>query len=353
MSHPVWQKGGPCCLGWSLHKSPSASTVLTELDAGLRDALTRLVAPATRGDPESPLCWTNKSTRELAQALQAQGHAVSYTTVANLLHEMGYSLQANRKLREGKAPAPDRDAQFRRIHADVADYQRRGQPVISIDTKKRELIGNFKNGGREWEPQKHPVAVEMHDFPTELGKAAPHGVFDVTRNEAMVTIGTDHDTAAFAVHSIQAWWETLGRAAYPLATALLITADGGGSNSPRCRLWRTELQRFADASGLSIEVRHFPPGTSKWNAIEHRLFSYISINLRARPLTSHEVLVNVIAHTTTTAGLKVHCRLDQTRYPTGVNVTDEELERVQIQRDEIHPEWNYRIRPHVLDAKGR
>ena len=320
---------------------------LTELHPELRDALAQLVAPATRGDPESPLCWTNKSSRDLADALQSQGHAISDRTVAKLLHEMGYSLQANRKLREGKMPVADRDAQFRRINADVQDYQRRGQPVISIDTKKRELIGNFKNGGREWEPKKQPVAVEMHDFPTELGKVSPHGVFDVTRNEAMVTVGTDHDTAVFAVNSIQSWWTAMGQAAYPQAKELLITADGGGSNNPRCRLWRTQLQRLADASGLRIEVRHFPPGTSKWNAIEHRLFSYITINARGRPFTSHEVIVNVIAHTTTAAGLKVHCQLDKTPYPTGVEVTDEELERVQIERHEFHPEWNYRIRPRI------
>ena len=320
---------------------------LTQLHPELRDALARLVALATRGDPESPLCWTNKSTRDLADALQAQGHAVSDRTVAKLLHEMGYSLQANRKLREGRMPVPDRDAQFRRINADVQDYQRRGQPVISIDTKKKELIGNFKNGGREWEPKKQPVTVDVHDFPTELGKVSPYGVFDVTRNEAMVTVGTDHDTAVFAVNSIQTWWTALGQAAYPQAKELLITADGGGGNNPRCRLWRTQLQRLADTSGLRIEVRHFPPGTSKWNAIEHRLFSYITINARGRPFTSHEVIVNVIAHTTTAAGLKVHCQMDRTPYPTGIEVTDEELERVQIERHEFHPECNYRVRPHV------
>jgi len=208
-------------------------------------------------------------------------------------------------------------------------------------------VGNFKNGGREWQPKKQPEAVEMHDFPTELGKVSPHGVYDVTRNEAMVTVGTDHDTAAFAVHSIEAWWTVLGRAAYPGAKELLITADGGGSNNPRTRLWRTQLQRLADATGLSIDVRHFPPGTSKWNAIEHRLFSYISINTRGRPLTSHEVIVNLIAHTTTATGLKVHCQLDRTPYPTGIVVSDEELKRVQIEPDAFHAEWNYRIRPHV------
>ena len=320
---------------------------LTELHPELREALGQLVAPATRGDPESPLCWTNKSTRDLAKALQAQGHILSHSTVAHLLRDMGFSLQANRKLREGKTSVADRDAQFHRINADVQDYQRRGQPVISIDTKKKEMIGNFKNGGRECEPQKHPVAVEMHDFPTELGKASPYGVFDVTRNEALVNVGTDHDTAVFAINSIQSWWTVMGHAAYPEATALLITADGGGSNNPRCRLWRTQLQRLADVSGLTIELRHFPPGTSKWNAIEHRLFSYISINSRGRPFTSHEVLVNMIGHTTTARGLKVRCQLDPASYPTGVVVTDEELERVQIERDEFHPEWNYRIRPNA------
>jgi hypothetical protein len=320
---------------------------LTALDAGLRDALAHLVAPATRGDPESPLCWTNKSTRDLAKALQEQGHHVSHVTVGKLLRELGYSLQANRKVREGKMPVADRDAQFQRIRADVQAYQRAGQPVISIDTKKKELVGNFKNGGREWQPKKQPEAVEMHDFPTELGKVSPHGVYDLTRNEAMVTVGTDHDTAAFAVHSIEAWWTVLGREAYPGAKELLITADGGGSNNPRTRLWRLQLQRLADATGLTIEVRHFPPGTSKWNAIEHRLFSYISINTRGRPLTSYEVIVNVIAHTTTASGLKVHCQLDQTPYPTGIEVSDEEMRRVQIEPNPFHPEWNYRIRPHT------
>ena len=320
---------------------------LTEIHPELRGALAALVAPATRGDPESPLCWTNKSTRELAEALQTQGHVVSHATVAKLLHELGYSLQANRKLREGQMPVADRDAQFRRINADVQAYQHSGQPVISIDTKKQELLGNFKNGGREWQPEKQPQAVAMHDFPTELGKVSPHGVFDVTRNEAMVTVGTDHDTAVFAVNSIQTWWTAIGQAAYPQAKELLITADGGGSNNPRCRLWRTQLQRLADASGLSIELRHFPPGTSKWNAIEHRLFSYISINVRGRPFTSYEVIVNVIAHTSTAAGLKVRCQIDQTPYPTGIEVTAEELGRVQIERHEFHPEWNYRIRPHA------
>ena len=319
----------------------------TEIDPGLRGALAALVAPATRGDPESPLCWTNKSTRDLAEALHGQGHAASHATVAKLLHEMGFSLQANRKLREGKLPVADRDAQFRRINADVQDYQRRGQPVISIDAKKKELIGNSKNGGREWQPQGQPQAVEMHDFPTELGKVSPHGVFDVTRHEAMVTVGTDHDTAVFAINSIQSWWTAMGQAAYPQATELLITADGGGGNSPRGRLWRPQLQRLADATGLSIEVRHFPPGTSKWNAIEHRLFSSISINARGRPFTSYEVIVNVIAHTSTAAGLKVHCQPDQTPYSTAIQVTDEELEHVQIEPHEFHPQWNYRIRPHV------
>ena len=320
---------------------------LAELDAGLRDALARLVAPATRGDPESPLCWTNKSTRDLAGALQEQGHSVSHVTVGKLLHELGYSLQANRKVGEGRMPVADRDAQFRRISADVQAYQRGGQPVISIDSKKQELVENFKNGGREWQPKKQPEAVEMHDFPTALGKVSPHGVYDLTRNEAMVTVGTDHDTAVFAVHSIEEWWTVLGRAAYPGAKELLITADGGASNNPRTRLWRTQLQRLADATGLTIDVRHFPPGTSKWNAIEHRLVSYISINTRGRPLTSYEVIVNVIAHTTTAAGLKVHCQLDQTPYPTGIAVSDEGLKRVQIEPDPFHPEWNYRVRPHA------
>jgi transposase len=318
----------------------------SQIDPTLLADLDVLVAPETRGDPQSPLRWTCKSTRKLAQELNQKGHVIGHATVAKLLHQLGYSLQANRKLREGKVDLADRDAQFRHINATVQDYQDRGQPVISIDTKKKELVGDFKNGGREWQPKGKPEAVQVHDFQTEQGKVCPYGIYDLTRNEAMVNVGTDHDTAVFAVNSIASWWTTMGQAAYPEATELLITADGGGSNNPRCRLWRTQLQRLADMTGLTIAVSHFPPGTSKWNKVEHRLFSYITMNTRGRPLTSHEVIVNLIAHTTTSTGLKVQCRLDRTEYPTGLSVSDEELKQVQIERDDFHPEWNYRIRPH-------
>lgn len=317
----------------------------SQIDPTLLSDLEALVSPETRGDPGSPLRWTCKSTRKLAAELNQRGHAVSHVLVAELLHQLGYSLQANRKVLEGTDQHPDRDAQFRHINATAQDYQRRGQPVISVDTKKKELVGDFKNGGREWQPKGHPEAVQVHDFQTEQGKVCPYGVYDLARNEAFVSVGTDHDTAAFAATSIAGWWHTLGQAAYPDAKELLITADGGGSNSPRSRLWRTQLQHLADDTGLTIEVCHFPPGTSKWNKIEHRLFSHITMNARGRPLTSHEVIVNLIANTTTSTGLKVHCRLDTSKYPTGVVVPDDELQQVQIERNKFHPEWNYRVRP--------
>ena len=317
----------------------------TAADPTLLADLQALVAPATRGDPESPLCWTCKSTRKLAAELQERGHAISHTLVAELLHQLGYSLQANRKVLEGTAKHPDRDAQFQHINAIAQDYQTRQQPVISVDTKKKERVGDFKANGREWQPKGEPQPVQVHDFQTEAGKVCPYGVYDIARNEGFVSVGTDHDTATFAITSIAAWWQTMGRAAYPDASELLITADGGGSNNPRSRLWRTELQRLADETQLTISVCHFPPGTSKWNKIEHRLFSYISMNVRGRPLTSHEIVVNLIANTTTAAGLKVQCRLDTADYPTGVAVTDEQIHDVQIERDDFHPEWNYRVRP--------
>jgi hypothetical protein len=319
----------------------------SQIDPTLLSDLESLVAPETRGDPCSPLRWTCKSTRKLAAELNQKGHAVSHVLVAELLHRLGYSLQANRKLLEGTDQHPDRDAQFRHINATAQDYQSRGQPVISVDTKKKELVGDFKNGGREWQPKGQPEAVQVHDFQTEQGKVCPYGIYDLARNEAFINVGTDHDTAAFAVTSIAAWWHTLGQAAYPDAKELLITADGGGSNNPRSRLWRTQLQHLADDTGLTIEVCHFPPGTSKWNKIEHRLFSYITMNTRGRPLTSHEVIVNLIANTTTATGLKVHCRLDTAEYPTGVVVSDEQLKQVQIERNQFHPEWNYRVRPRL------
>ncbi len=321
----------------------------TELDPELLEDLERLIAPETRGDPQSPLRWTCKSTRKLAAELEAMkpGRSVSANLVSRLLREKGYSLQANRKTLEG-TEHPDRDAQFQTINSTVIAYQEREQPVISVDTKKKELVGDFKNAGAEWQPKGQPIPVRTYDFVIrELGKANPYGVYDRARNEGWVNVGVDHDTAEFAVSSIRGWWEQMGKEAYPHATELLITADGGGSNSSRSRLWKVELQKFANESGLSIAVCHYPPGTSKWNAIEHRMFSHITQNWRGRPLVSHETIVNLIAHTTTTAGLSIQCQLDTEQYPKGIKVSDEELKAVRLERSEFHGEWNYTIRPRI------
>ena len=320
----------------------------TEADPELLGDLDRLISPTTRGHPESALRWTCKSTRNLAEELNAmkQGRSVSHVLVGDLLHNLGYSLQAQRKMREG-TQHQDRDAQFQHINATVEYYHQQGQPVISVDTKKKEMVGAFKNAGREWQPEGEPEAVRVHDFVIkELGKVNPYGVYDLGRNEGWVNIGTDHDTATFAVASIRGWWQSMGRPAYPKATNLLITADGGGSNNSRCRLWKVELQKLADELGLSVAVCHFPPGTSKWNKVEHRLFSQITQNWRGRSLESHEVIVNLIANTTTAAGLKVQCQLDSNPYPTGVPVSDADLQAIQIERCDFHGEWNYVIRPH-------
>ncbi len=316
-----------------------------EIDETLRSDLEGLIEPVTRGDPESPLRWTAKSVRNLANELNKMGHKTSHRMVAELLHDMEYSLQANRKTAEGGSH-PDRNAQFEHIHGKVKDFQSCSDPVISVDTKKKERVGDFKNGGRELRPKGNPEKVRVYDFEIpELGKVAPYGIYDQTRNAGWVNVGTDHDTATFAVESIRKWWNTMGREAYPMACRLLITADGGGSNGARVRLWKTELQKFANETGLMISVCHFPPGTSKWNKIEHRLFSYISQNWRGKPLVSHEVIVNLIASTTTRTGLTVKCELDTKKYPKGIKVSDEELRQVNIVRDEFHGEWNYAIRP--------
>ena len=298
---------------------------LTQLDASLLDDLDALVEPTSRGDPSSPLRWTCKSTARLAEELNAQGHRVSPRSVHTLLGELGYSLQSVRKSREG-AQHPDRDAQFRHIAAKVANQQRRRQPVISVDTKKKELIGDFKNAGREWQPAGRPEAVRVHDFiDPQLGKVAPYGVYDVTANEGWVSLGLDHDTAAFAVESIRRWWREMGQPLYPKATRLLITADCGGSNGYRLRLWRTQLQQLADDIGLTLEVCHFPPGTSKWNKIEHRMFCHITQNWRGRPLLSRETVVNLIGGVTTAQGLRVRAALDDNTYEAGIKVSDEQL----------------------------
>jgi hypothetical protein len=299
----------------------------------------------TRGDPESPLRWTCKSVRKLAEELRNLGHATSHRLVAALLHELGYSLQANRKTLEGKSP-PDRNAQFEWINTKVQAALRAREPVISVDAKKKELGGDFKNAGREWQPAGHPVPVRVYDFLIPaLGRVTPYGIYDIAHNTGWVKVGTDHDTAAFAVESIRRWWYAMGQATYPQAKTLLITADGGGSNGSRVRLWKRALQQFADETGVEIAVCHFPPGTSKWNKIEHRLFSFISQNWRGKPLVSHEVIVNLIAATTTKTGLTVGCVLDQNSYPAGVKVSKKDMKELHLQRDAFHGEWNYTILP--------
>ena len=315
----------------------------TTRDPKLREDLDRLIEPTTRGDPQSPLRWTCKSVRQLAGALQEQGHTVSYQTVAELLHEMGYSLQANQKTIEG-SHHPDRNAQFEHINEAVQLQLRLDEPVISVDTKKKELIGDYKNGGRELQPRGKPERVRVHDFiDPEKGRVNPYGVYDLKQNEGWVSVGTDHDTGAFAVESIRRWWQKMGAARYPRATRLLITADGGGSNGYRLRLWKSELQKLADETGLELAVCHFPPGTSKWNKIEHRLFAAISQNWRGKPLTSHEVVLNLIAATTTKTGLTVRSELDMSNYPTGRIVSEADMETLNLRCDPFHGEWNYSL----------
>lgn len=318
---------------------------LTQSDPGLLEALERLIDPATRGDPMSPLRWTCKSTDKLAEELTRQNHPVSDRTVAMLLKQQGYSLQANRKTREGSSH-PDRNAQFEYINRQVRAFQKRQQPVISVDTKKKELVGEFKNAGEEWRPKGQPEKVSVHDFPDkELGKAIPYGVYDLACNEGWVSVGIDHDTAEFACASILRWWNEMGAERFPRARELLITADGGGSNSSRNRLWKKSLQWLANELDLPLRVCHFPPGTSKWNKIEHRLFCFITKNWRGRPLTTYEVIVNLIASTTTKMGLVVRAALDARQYETGIKVTDEELQHLRLTPDKFHGEWNYSIKP--------
>jgi len=307
--------------------------------------LLALVEPTTRGDPMAPLRWTCKSLRMLAEELHALGHGISHVVVGQLLKAQGYSLQGNAKVIEGRQ-SPDRDAQFRHINAAASAAMARGQPVISVDTKKKELVGRFKNGGKEWHPAGKPEEVNVHDFADkQLGRAAPYGVYDIAADQGWVSVGTDHDTAAFAVQTIRRWWFMMGKPRYPKAKELTITADGGGSNGHRVRLWKLELSKLARETGLTIHVCHFPPGTSKWNKIEHRLFSFITMNWRARPLISHEVIVNLIASTKTSTGLLVHAELDTNDYPKGVAVSDEEMAGIQLEPEEFHGDWNYRIKP--------
>jgi len=328
-----------------VRRSGAGRKPITVSDPLLLDALEEMIDGQTRGDPQSPLRWICKSTRTIAQQLSRKKHPVSHVKVAQILHDLNYSLQSNRKTEEG-ADHPDRDAQFRHINAAVKKCLAQGSPVISVDTKKKELIGNYDNAGQQWLAAKRPIKVQSHDFPgPNVPRAFPYGIYDLGRNAGFVNVGTDHDTGEFAVASIRGWWRAEGRRMYPKTTTILITADGGGSNGSRLRLWKLELQKLADQTGLTISVCHFPPGTSKWNKIEHRLFSFITSNWRGEPLRDYETIVNLIAKTTTAKGLKVKCRLDRRKYPTGRRVSDEEIARVNVKRNTFHGDWNYVIRP--------
>ena len=327
----------------SIRQPGGGRKALVETDASLLSDLEALVDPTSRGDPESPLRWTSKSSAKLTQALQDRGHQISPRTVCTLLDDLGYSLQANRKTREGKEH-PERDEQFQPIADTVMDFQKRHQPVISVDAKKKELIGNYKNQGQEWQPQKMPIEVNTHDFmDIQMGKVIPYGVYDITANQGWVTVGLDHDTAQFAVASIRQWWYRMGQVLYPAAKALMITADCGGSNRYRTKLWKWELQQLANELNLTLHICHFPPGTSKWNKIEHRLFSQITENWRGRALVSREVVVNLIASTKTSTGLSVRAVLDEGKYPTGIQVSKEQFNSIRMEPDTFHGEWNYRI----------
>jgi len=318
---------------------------LTENQPELLASLERLLSPSTRGDPMRPLLWTCKSVRRLSSELVKQGYQISAAKTAELLHELGYSLQSHRKRDEGKSH-PDRDAQFSHINAQVVAFQKEGQPVISVDTKKKELVGRYRNGGREWHPKGSPEEVKVHDFVDEaLGRAIPYGVYDLLRNEGWVSVGCDHDTSEFAVETIRRWWKTMGQPQYPQARKLLITADGGGSNSSRCRLWKWSLQQLCNQTGLEISVCHFPPATSKWNKIEHRLFCHITQNWRGKALVSHEVIVELIASTTTQKGLKIKAERDQGSYEKGKSPTEEQLNSMRLFRHDFHGDWNYSIHP--------
>ena len=338
---------GDCPAEGRIRRAGAGRKSLTVTDPALLEAMERLIEPGTRGDPESPLRWICKSTRTVAEELRRQQHPISYVKVAQLLHEQDYSLQSNRKTEEGQ-DHPDRDAQFRHINRQVKLALAAGQPVISVDTKKKELIGNYANEGQQWLPAKQPMLVQGHDFPgPEVPRAFPYGIYDMGRNSGFVNVGTDHDTGAFAVASIRGWWRFEGRHIYPGAEEILITADGGGSNGWRLRLWKLELQELADETELSLSICHFPRGTSKWNKVEHRLFSFISSNWRGEPLRDYETIVKLITRTTTAKGLKVTCRLDRRKYATGLRISDEQMKRVNLKRARFHGEWNYVIQPHA------
>jgi hypothetical protein len=334
-----------------IRQAGAGRPLLEQADPTLVKDLEALVEATTRGDPQSPLRWTCKSTRTLAEELQRQGHAIGYRTVAALLHDLDYSLQANRKTREG-ASHPDRDAQFEHINRQVRAFQRAGQPVVSVDTKKRELVGDFKNPGQEWRPAGDPEKVRAKDFPDQQrGKVTPAGVYDLTHNEGWVSVGIDHNTSPFVTETIRRWWREMGAPLYPNAERLLVTVDAGGSNGYRCRLWKVAVQQLANALGLRITVCHFPPGTSKWNKIEHRMFCHITKNWRGQPLRSRAVVVNLIGNTKTRTGLHIEAELDSNVYETGIEVTDEELATVQMERDKFHGEWNYTISPKLESFK--
>lgn len=339
---PVWQRVRE---GARIRRPGGGRRLLIESDPDLLKALERLIEPSTRGDPESTLRWTCKSTRRLADELTRMGHPVGRMTVCSLLHEAGYSLQADCKTREGSSH-PDRDAQFRYIDRLVRGRLRKEQPAVSVDTKKKELVGDFKNNGQEWHLQGRPPEVRVHDFADKnLGKVIPYGVYDILNDQGWVSVGIDHDTAQFATHSIHSWWARMGRRRFGRADDLLITADGGGSNGSRCRLWKVCLQQLADELGIGLVVCHFPPGTSKWNKIEHRLFSFITQNWRGRPLVDHQTVVNLIANTTTRSGLVVKAALDTNRYQTDIKVRDAELAKLRLIRHRFHGDWNYTIKP--------
>jgi len=331
-----------------IRRPGGGSKPLSQTDTSLIDDLRLLVEPTTRGDPQSPLLWTSKSLRKLSESLGAMGHRVGRTLVGKLLHQLDYTLQANRKTREG-TNHPDRDAQFHYINDQVKDALRAGAPAISVDTKKKELVGDFKNAGRDWRPKGSPDEVRVHDFVIpELGRAAPYGVYDIAQNTGWVSVGIDHDTASFAVNAIRSWWRDMGSERYPTAKTLTITANGGGSNGSRVRLWKHELQGLANEFDLAITVCHLPPGTSKWNKIEHKLFSFITQNWRGRPLVSYQAIVQLIAATTTKTGLTVRCELDPNSYPAGIKVTDAEMADIDITRHDFHGEWNYTIKPTLV-----
>jgi len=332
-------------LGSRIRRTGGGRKKTIDTDPTLKGDLESLIEPTTRGDPESPLRWTAKSLRNLSDELNNMGHQTSHRMIAELLKGMGYSLQGNKKTKEG-SNSPDRNEQFENIYRLIKNFQRTGDPVISVDTKKKELVGDFKNGGRELRPKGDPEEVRVHDFKIkELGKVSPYGVYDQTLNKGWVNVGIDHDTSAFAVESIRRWWNMMGKDSYPNAKRIFITADGGGSNGSRVRLWKVELQILANELNIQIHVSHFPPGTSKWNAIEHKLFSYISKNWRGKPLVSHEVIISLISATKTKGGLKVQCMLDENEYPTGIKVSDDEMQQINLRRKNFRGDWNYEIKP--------